>query len=94
MTAHSIALSVNQKEETLRHRHDDIMKTLMKERERELLSIGQDAKRNVHEDAMVDLESEYDLKQQKLRALEASFHLKQEEIRNTLLSDSDNVHVN
>merc|ERR1712087_382798 len=52
------------KEERLRQRHEEIMNNLMREREEQLLSIGQNAKDEVYKQNMSELEREYEKKKE------------------------------
>lgn len=81
------------KEERLRQRHEEIMNNLMREREEQLLSIGQNAKDEVYKQNMSELEREYEEKKREFKALKASFNEKQNKIRHRLVDHDSNVEV-
>jgi len=76
---------MKEKEETLRQRHEEIMINLMREREKQLLSIGQNAKNNVHKANISEIEEEYEAKTKELKAMQESFNQKQDSIRQQLI---------
>merc|ERR1719229_1668801 len=77
------------KEEKLRQRHEEIMNSLMKKRENELLTIGQNAKDKINEKEMETLEKEYEIKKNELDQLKESFNIKQNEIQKQLMEQSN-----
>ena len=82
----SMLREMEKKEERLRERHEEIMKKLMAEREEQLINIGHDAKQNVYNENVDDLEKEYEIKKAELQALKDSYNEKQDAIRNELVS--------
>lgn len=89
----SMLREMQKKEERLRERHEAIMNKLIKEREKQLVNMGNDIKRDVYNDHIVDLEKEYEAKKAELAALKQSYNKKQDEIRNQLIQQTNVTNV-
>eukprot|EP01083_Nonionella_stella_P228744 810413_1 len=79
---------MQKKEQCLKKKHDAVMGKLMKDREQQLLSIGQTAKDSVSSQEIGELERQYQTKQKELKKLQESYNARQHRIRHQILEES------
>lgn len=80
----NMVLEMQRKEDQLRERHDEMMAKLMKQREREILEIGNRAKCEVESEQRASLQQEFERNEQALKALEQTHSETQNAMRQSI----------